>query len=34
MLKLALRNSMLDIKNSISSLDDIETMKTYYPTCE
>ena len=34
MLKLALRNSMLDIKNSISSLEEIETMKTYYPTCE
>lgn len=34
MLKLALKNSMIETQNSIASLEQIEEMKTFYPTNE
>lgn len=34
MLKLALKNSMVETKNQVLHLDEIEEMKIYYPTLE
>lgn len=34
MIKLAIKNSMIETQNSIASLEEIEEMKTYYPTSE
>lgn len=34
MIKLALKNSLIEMQNSIVGLDEIEEMKVYYPTAE
>lgn len=34
MIKLAIKNSIIESKNSISTLDDIEEVKTYHPSLE
>lgn len=34
MIKLALKNSMTEVQNSNAALDQIQEMKTYYPTEE
>ena len=34
MVKLAMRNSLIETKNQVVSLDEIEEMKVFYPTAE
>ena len=34
MIKLAIRNSLIESKNTMATLDDIEPVKVYYPTTE
>jgi len=34
MIKLALKNSLVETQNSVAALDAIGEMKTYYPTLE
>ena len=34
MIKLAMKNSMVETQSSLDQLDEIEEMKTYHPTLE